>query len=302
MGIVFAAAVRKPSQSEVFDGQFMSWTGFNGEVFALTADDSNPAMQRGVQGLHMPQMVVRSSSSPLTHGEELISYHIPTRPVFWPLIFQARAAADWRTRHASFFDSIDPHFEGEWTVGKGENARRLSLVGSFDGNHPFQVDPFVTGYAIIGLELSAPQPLWRGPRLRRTFLGAEARADFIPDKPGDIYYLSSSSPFTLASIDNPGNEPAYLTWTVNGPLTSIRLGVGGAIIEVAFPVPSGSSLTIDTDPAAQFALLDGRDVTADLGFQLFGPVPVGGTSPLLIQAEGTGSVVTELTPLYWRAY
>lgn len=302
MGIVFAAAVREPSQSKVFDGQFMSWTGYNGEVFALTGDGSNPAMQKGVQGLHMPQMIVPSSSSPLAHGEELISYHIPTRQVFWPMIFHAHSAADWRTRHASFFDSFDPQLVGGWTVGKGDDARILSLVGSFNGNHSFQVDPFATGYAVIGLELSAPQPLWRGRSVRRTFLGAEARADFIPNEPGDVYYLSSHSPFALANIDNPGNEPAYLTWTVNGPLSSIKLGVDGAIIEVALPVPEGSSLTIDTDPAAQFATLDGQDVTAELGFQLFGPVPAGGTSPLVIQAEGTGSVVAELTPLYWRAY
>ncbi|SDG21448.1 hypothetical protein [Microbacterium sp. 77mftsu3.1] len=301
MGIVFAAPAVQPDPREVAEGRFMSWTGVNGETFVLSYG-TFPSMLPGVQGLHMPQMDVRSSSSPLVHGEDLRSYHIPSRRVFWPLMFQARSASEWRTQHAAFFDSFHPIVPGTWTVGEGDDARTLALVGVFDGNHVFQVDPFLTGYANIGLELSAPRPLWRGQAVRQTFLGAEAGVDFIPDEPGDVYYLSSDSSFALANIDNPGNEPAYLTWTVNGPLTSIQLGVDGAIIEVAIPVPEGSALTIDTDPAAQFATLDGDDVTAELGFQLFGPVPAGGTSPLVIQAEGTGSVVAELTPLYWRAY
>lgn len=302
MGIVFAAPAVEPDRPAGREARFMSWTGVNGEVFILTADDSNPAMQRGVQGLHMPEMQVFESSTPLVHGSEVSGYTIRSRRVFWPLLFQAENSDQWRSEHGAFFDSFHPVSPGVWTVGEGDDARTLPLVGVFDGNYSFDTDPFVMGYAVIGLELSAPRPLWRGQPVRQTFLGAEAGVDFIPGTPGDVYYLSSDSSFALANIDNPGNEPAYLTWTVEGPLTSIQLGVDGAIIDVAIPVPEGSSLTIDTDPAAQFATLDGADVTAELGFQLFGPVPGGGTSPLVIQAEGTGSVVAELTPLYWRAY
>ncbi|MGW9346038.1 hypothetical protein ACWGR3_31340, partial [Streptomyces albidoflavus] len=115
-------------------------------------------------------------------------------------------------------------------------------------------------------------------------------------------FISPAATFQQAQIENPGNEPAYLVWTVEGPSSDVQLGVGGALIEVPFPVPEGSKLVIDTDPAGQYATLDGVDVTRELGFQMFAPVPARGTSPLAIAAAGSGVVRAELVPLYWRAF
>ncbi|MDT3331399.1 hypothetical protein Q9S78_12040 [Microbacterium sp. KSW-18] len=304
MPLVLAAT---PSEPEVAPDAFapwpMTWTGFDGTFWVLSGPDaSNPRMGRGVKGLHLPPVDVFTSQTPLVPGVDVVGYSLPERSAYWPLLFRASSSEQWRVEHAAFFDSFHPVRTGTWTVGTGDSARSIDLRGAFTGGHSFDRDPFVTGLAWIGIDLYAPRPLWRGQPIRQTFLGAEAGVDFIPDAPGDVYYLSSDSSFALANIDNPGNEPAYLTWTVHGPASSIELGVDGAIIEVPIPVPDGSTLVIDTDPARQFATLDGEDVTPELGFQVFGPVPARGTSPLVIQAEGTGSVVAELTPLYWRAY
>lgn len=302
MAIVYATPRVAPVPAEVAEGRFMSWTGANGQVFVLT-DGSNPAMQRGVQGLHMPAMTTFSSSTPLVHGVDLRGYTIPGREVFWPLMFENRSASEWRTEHAAFFDSFHPVIPGTWTVGVGEDARTLPLVGSFDGMHRFDIDPFLMGYAAIGLELFAPRPLWRGAEIRRTFK-PEPQPDFIPADPADQnYYPTSIIGYSSASVRNPGNEPAYVSWEVAGPHPpGLVLGVGTFLVRIPFEIPEGSEFRLDTDPTADFATLDGVDKTVDIGFQVFAPVAPGAGSPLVINSGGTGDVTVKLTPLYWRAF
>lgn len=303
MPIVFAAPAAVPGSSPgAPQPRRMTWTGFDGSVWPLTRPQArNPRMQPGVQGLHMPRMQVVKSSSPLVAGVELMGYSLPEREVYWPLLFRASSAEKWAVEHGAFFDSFHPVETGVWTVGEGPTARTLPLTGVFDGTHSFPHDPFITGRAVIGLQLEAPRPLWRGRAIVKEF-GADEGEDFIPPTGAPDFYISPAATFQQAQIENPGNEPAYLVWTVEGPSSDVQLGVGGALIEVPFPVPEGSKLVIDTDPAGQYATLDGVDVTRELGFQMFAPVPARGTSPLAIAAAGSGLVRAALVPLYWRAF
>lgn len=302
MPIVLAAPASAPAPGlGVGAARFMSWTGVDGSEWILCGPDAVPAMQRGVKGLHMPRMDVFESSTPLVPGADILGYSLPGRAVYWPLLFQAESPEEWQQNYSRFFRSFHPVETGVWTVGKGDNARTLPLTGTFDGSYSFTNDPFVTGWALIGLELYAPRPLWRGKEIRQSFF-ADGPVDFIPGEPGDEYYPSPVASFATATIDNPGDEPAYLLWTVEGPASELELGVDGAVIEVPFDLDEGDELIIDTDPAGQYATLNGEDVTTELGFQVFGPVPARGTSPLTITSAGAGSVSAVLVPLYWMAY
>lgn len=304
MPIVFAAPLSSAASVEVAPTlpRRMTWTGADGSVWPLTRPQATiPRMRPGVKGLHMPEFKVQESDTPLVHGVDLLGYSIPARSVYWPLLFRAASVDDWVDQHGRFFDSFHPINTGHWTVGEGLTARTLDLAGSFMGDYRFDRDPFLNGWAVIGVELTAPRPLWRGRTIRQEYSSDEGQ-DFIGADKAPPLYISSSSTFLTAKIDNPGNEPAYLRWEVEGPATDIRLGVGTAVIEVPFPVADGSTLLIDTDPAAQYATLDGEDVTRELGFQMFAPVPAKGTTPLVIAATGSSTVAVELDPLYWRAF
>ncbi|MDF2554125.1 MAG: ArV2 gp16 [Microbacterium sp.] len=303
MPIVLAApASTSGSGSSAFSPRAMTWTGWDGSVWPLTRPAAiNPRLAPGVQGLHMPPMTIHKSSSPLVAGEDLLGYSLPARPVYWPLLFRAASAAEWEEQHGAFFDSFHPIIPGTWTVGTGSKARSLPLTGVFDGSYSFDRDPFVTGRALIGVELSAPRPLWRGRRISRPFVAAEG-VDFIGVGGAPDFHISGAATFQVASIPNPGDEPAYLVWTVIGPLENVQLGVGDALIEVPFDIADGEVLQIDTDPAGLFATLDGVDVTRELGFQTFAPVPARGETGLVIIAGGAGAVTAELVPLYWRAF
>lgn len=302
MPIVLAAPLTSPQHPGVNLPRAMSWTGFDGSVWDLTDEFGTLQLREGVKGLHMPPMTIFESSTPLVPGSDIQGYAIEGRPVYWPLTFIAESADEWRRAYAGFFRSLHPVQPGIWKVGTGEDARTLPLTYRPDGgSYSFKSDPFVNGVALIGLELYAPRPLWRGATIRQTFF-ADEPVDFIPSAPGDEYHPSPVASFASATFPNPGDEPAYLLWTVEGPQSSLELGVDGAVIDVPFDVDEGSTLIIDTDPAGQYATLDGVDVTAELGFQMFGPVPARGSSPLTIRSSGSGSVGAELVPLYWTAY
>lgn len=303
MPIVFASPVAVPV-SAVLEARFMSWTGVDGSVWPLSDVYSFPAMGRGVKGLHMPEMTVFESSTPLVPGVDITGYALPKRKVYWPLMFAAESADAWAASHAAFFDSFHPVEMGTWTVGTGDQARTLQLRGDFRGDYAFGMDPFVSGWAMIGVELEAPRPLWQGKPVGRTFY-AEDEIDFIPDEDGDDYYPSPNATFSTATLRNPGDEPAYLKWIVRGPhpANTLSLGVSEADVEVPFTVDEGSELRIDTDPASEsYATLDGVDVTDQLGFQVFAPIPRRGVSTLTIEHTGTGSVRAEVVPLHWRAF
>ena len=302
MPLVLASPAPDPTTTDAaLEPRLMTWTGVDRSVWPLTRPAAvNPRMGRGVKGLHMPPVEVFRSSTPLVPGDDITGYALPERPVYWPLLFRANDVEQWEAQHAAFMDSFHPVEVGTWTVGEGEKARTLQLRGGF-GNYAFTRDPFITGLAWIGLELFAPRPLWRGAPIRQTFY-ADEPVDFIPAEAGDEYHPSPVASFATATIDNPGNEPAYLKWEIEGPQDELTLGVGGAIIDVPFEVADGSTLIIDTDPAGQYATLDGADVNELLGFQMFAPVPARGTTPLTITSAGSGSVTAELVPLYWRAF
>lgn len=280
----------------------MSWTGWDGSVWPLVGSTArNPRLGRGVKGLHMPRFNVQKSKSVLVPGADIEGYTIDERAVFWPVLFRAPSPDEWLDQHGAFFDSFHPVKTGLWTVGSGVDARTLPLRGDFDGGTVFDRDPVLSLWTMIGLELEAPRPLWRGQTIPQKFTNA-AGVPFIDPGGSPPFHISRGSSFASAKVKNPGDEPAYMVHTMEGPLDSVEIGIGDAVIEVPFAVPDGSTLVIDTDPANRYATLDGVDVTRELGFQMFAPVPPKGTTPLTLSASGAGSVTVEITPLYWRAF
>ncbi len=314
MTIVLSSPLTSEETVPVAGNRPMTWTGFDGTVWRLTRPGSpNPRMLPGVQGLHMPRMDVHTSTSPGVPGAIITGYELPPRAVYWPLRFANRSIPEWEDEHAGFFDSFHPALEGVWTVGEGGDARTLPLTGSFDGTHSFERDPFVTGKAVIGVQLLAPRPLWRGRPIRRQFKAPEPS----PFYPGPPFMISSGASYGNATIPNPGQEPSYVTWEIDGPHPAgVKVGVGDALVEVPFEIPAGRRLVINTDPSEQYArvgdlvddgagvlvLADPVDAARDLGFQIFAPIPARGDVSLTLVTAGTGVIAASHTPLYWRAF
>jgi hypothetical protein len=119
--------------------------------------------------------------------------------------------------------------------------------------------------------------------------------------------ISASNTTGTATLSNPGDEPAWPVYRIEGGATSYAVTVGDATVSGAISVPVGASLRIDS--AAQVALL--RDtyglvtnVTPLLSSIDFRPIPPGAAVPVNIALTGAlgATLAVEFSPLYRRAW
>lgn len=311
MLILSRPPVQPPTIPDIWIPITSTWTGWNGAKFELTSGAGGVAFSAGVVGLHEPQMTRFVSQSRAVHGERLRGWRAVPRDVRWPVWVYADSSLEWQDTYSRFMDSVHPEFEGVWRVEYAGSYRELRLTGVFDEDHEYEVDPHVMGWELYGVKLRAAQPFWTGaPVTRGPWTGATP-VDFYGESGGPPFYLSSSSTLADATMNNPGDVPAYPVWTIDGELDDIKVGVGDVLIEPS-DVDSGKRLVIDTDPRNVTALLgdipgdgetfEGEDVTQALGFQPFAPIPPGGEVPIHIEGAGAGSVTCTLVPLYRRAF
>ncbi|WP_344820231.1 hypothetical protein [Microbacterium soli] len=259
-------------------------------------------MVDGVTGLHFPTIDKFTSTSRAVPGFRNRGWRTASRDVFWPLYVYGDGSELWRDVYTRFFNTIHPQKAGVWEVTAGTQTRTLRLTGVFGEEHQFPRDPYAAGWAVIPVQMEPEQPYWEGKTVRRGPYSAPTGSDFIPPGLAPTFHLSPAATFASATVPNVGDVDAWLTWTVEGPLTDVVLGVGNVTATVPFEIAAGQTLRIDTDPRNVSARLDGVDVTEQLGLLEFAAVPSGGSVPLTVSASGAGGITAELTPLFFRAF
>lgn len=292
-----------PIPVEQREGITQEWVDPDGVVWDLNDWTTGVVLDdRGVEGLHNPQLTMYRSEARGTPGHRKRGWRAKTREVFWPIFIYSDTSAEWLARQRAFLSTIHPDREGVWRVKAGGETRELVVSGVFDGAHTYSVDPMFDGWAEYGVELEAEQPYWRGKQIRRGPWSAPDAQPFIPPGGAPAFTISSSSAFGSATVSNPGDVEAWGVWSAAGPLAEITLGVGDAIIDVPFALEMTDVLVIDTDPRRPTATLNGVDATEMLGLQDYAPVPPGASVPLHVEATGTGRIMFDLVPLYFRAF
>lgn len=292
-----------PVPGEQWEGMTLEWVDADGNVWDLNDWKTGILLDnRGVEGLHNPQLTMFRSESRGTPGHRKRGWRAKTREVFWPIFVYGDSSAEWLTRQREFLSTIHPDREGKWRVTANGETRELTVSAVFDDAHTYDIDPMLEGWASYGVELEAAQPFWQGAPIRRGPWQAPGAVPFLPTEGGPPVTISSSSAFGSATVPNPGDVEAWGVWSVEGPLSSISLGVGSAITTVPFNLGAGEQLIIDTDPRHPSALRDGVDATEQLGLQDYAAVQPGGNQPLHVEATGTGSIIFDLVPLYFRAF
>lgn len=283
----------------------MTWQGWDGTVWDLTDGTAGLFLvPTGVRGLAMPPIDRFTQESPAVAGTRWRGSRAGEREVFWPLyIFSDGTAQDWVDYDRAFWRTMHPDLPGVWTVAQPDGTMR-SLTARFadDGDHSFQQDPAKTGWELYAITLVAEQPYWQGTPIIRTWRGGTGTSGFF-GAGAPPFTIGSGATLDVATIDNPGDVPAYPVYTISGPTTSVTVGIGGRIVEVPFAIASGQSLTIDTGPTAQTAFdSNGVDRTGELGAVDFAPIPPGVSLQMSLQMAGTGTVSGTITPLYRRAW
>lgn len=277
------------------------WVGWDGSVWDLNSREAGALLyRRGVEGLHNPRITRQTSTSRAVPGNRLRGWRAEAREVFWPIYLWGDSSREWRERNTAFLRTIHPDRPGMWRVTAGE-TRTLRLTGTFDEPHQYDIDPHLFGWAQYGITLEAAQPFWEGAPIKRGPWRAPASQPFIDPAGSPPLHISRGTAFGSATIPNPGDVEAWGTWTLNGPLEDIEVGIGDTYV-APFDLIAGQTLRIDTDPRNPSATLNGVDATAELGLQDFAPIPPGEEVELHVEAAGAGSVEFSLVPLYFRAF
>jgi hypothetical protein len=108
-----------------------------------------------------------------------------------------------------------------------------------------------------------------------------------------------------ATIDNPGDVPAWGTYTIWGPLNLWTFQLGGGLVG-SLALADGDVLRIFTAPDQQYALLTHAGVETDVTPLIpsidWRPAPRGQAVPLNISYQGNGRMQAEFRPRFHRGY
>lgn len=291
----------------------ITWTGTDGSLWDLLGGPVR-ASTAGIRGLSMPEVEYAVQEYALLHGQETTSYTVRPRKAFLPLRFADHDPYSVTQVQRNFWRSIRPGKTGTLTVSDGMGgARSLLLKFGDDGMIAYKIDPNIITKA-FGLSMTADAPFWTGPvRTTRWLDLGRGPRNFHGENAGDppLYIESSFARGDTETIRNDGDEDAWPVWRITSrlegePVTAYELTIGGAIISGATDIPAGHTLTINTDPRAQTATLNGPLYSGDRTVEIleigFARIPAGEATTATAALTGSGSVELDTTELFYRAF
>lgn len=284
--------------------------GADGSSWDLLDPLSPTQLVGGMGGLHLPTSTGRWTQTARRSGrrfkDAVTDYRQFTMTVrVGDVIPPFRVDDDWRALDGQFWNSL--RTDATSTLVMNGN-RSLTFRLDDSNEHEFPQDPSMRGQASYLIACVADRPEWLGNTAVSTYT-------FGPDTGTDYYNgVSLGPPFTIsapsvsrrASISNVGDLPAYPVWTITGPATSARVGVGSRVISIPFPLLAGQQVIIDTE-ALTIVDAQGNSYWPQMGSQVvdFAPIPPGGQVQIVVGLENgtaTSEIDVRLTPRFRRAW
>lgn len=256
----------------------------------------------GIKGLGMPEVDDQTRQTALQDGQTLTGWRLQPRTVWLPLKFHAEANVDVEGVQRAFWRAVPIGEIATLIVTDGSGATRsLGIRFQDDGGIAYKVDPYLYS-PTFGVTFIADRPWWEGPAQTTYYsLGEAGAVDFFGGTGGPPFFISSSQGSGSSTLSNPGDQPAWIEWTVSGPISDFRAGVSGHYVGGPIAVGAGNLLRIETDPLRQVAYLDAVKVTRELTEIDWVPVPRGSSVPIDISLVGSGIVTATIRPKYARA-
>lgn len=287
-------------------GLRMTWTSWDGSLFDFTDPTSGVFMvDEDVRGLELHEPERFTSTSPNVPGSQYNGGRIPERDCFWPLFMHGDGldSIEWLAWRRKFMRSLHYRKPGLWSVAQPDGEIRSLECRFRILDSPNRRDPARFGRQKVGVTLVAEWPYWVGTPVTDSWEVKESPGPF--DGPG-VLNIAPGSSMSSASITNPGDEPAWLDWRVDGPSASTVIGVGDDVITVP-ALAAGEWRSLRTHPYGRVMLdQNGDDVTGTLGdSSRFAPVESGEDVALNVEMTGASlgaKVAVSLTPQYLEAY
>lgn len=294
------------------DGLKVRWIDRRGKVWDLTEGTKGIVLDLGQRGLGWGEIEHTFTRGGLQHAAARVGRGVHMLKI---LIVPGKTGQSYyELEHEWWARANSPFDLGTLEVERpsGEvRSRRLRLAESPDIVHTY--DPG------IGQEngpqlwaLTGDGAWWQGAEKTLVFTteqvtGGANTPFYGPSGEGWPLYISGAGTAKGAWISNAGQGPMWLTYTLVGPMNSVRLGVTDhGVISYDSPIGAGEVVEISTDPAGRH-VTETKSGDSRYGFVTgrYVPVPVGTRVPLTIQAEGmTGESKITVTgrAAYARAF
>lgn len=294
----------------------LEWTGWDGTTWDLTNPRSGLFVtQDGIKGLHEPAW--EQFTQQTVEGQIVDDVRALAREMeFTVYLYSDKSSADWANRYDAFFSSWHPQHPGTLKVAAPTGASRaIDLRLTSDGGETFTRDPYRFTRRKHLLSAVADFPFYRGDRIRRHWGSAAELVEFFDPAGSPPFHISSGRTVADADLTNPGDQDAWIVWTVTntaGTDLSITIGIGDGTVTLP-PVPAGKSVQVDTHPESGAAwegfwtgsLASGTftpetDVSGGVDPWDPRPIPPGRGIPVDFDMVGSGVVTADFTPLYRR--
>lgn len=313
MGFILAVPAAPPAPPAVVDwsGLRVVWTGWDGSEWVLSDPSSGVQLGQGVRGFGMPEPVRYTSTSPALAGSRHRGMSYAEREVFLPVgVFCDAGSRAWLDYDAAFWATLHPERVGVLSVT--QPAREGQSVGEIrtltarcisDGALSLDRDPSYDGWAAYGITFIAEDPWWYGPSIVRTWTSAVSTPFLGGSGYGPPFYISPGGTLAGATMPNPGDVKAWPTWTLDGPTTSVTVGLDGHAVSYTATIADGAGIVIDTSPDQRTVLdLAGVDRLSGLVAADFRAIQPGAEVALSLAMTGSGTVTASLRPPYLRAW
>lgn len=290
-----------------------TWIGTDGTEWDLTnPDDGVFLVQENIEGLHHPPMDIIGRQSPMLPGSSFHGYRITERPVVWPLyVYSDESSMHWVELDRALWASLKPGREGTWrvTLPNGDTRQlRMRIQATPQG---FERDPVRFGWHKYAVEAVADiNPFWTVPTeiygTKITWRDGAGKDFFNSPTGAPPFHITESSVESIKSYTSPGDEDVWPTITITGPMASVDFRIGEQEFTVACNLNDQTSrFVIVTDPR-YFSVTDdrGRNRIRDVTTWSFEPLPAGVEQEISVtpHGDGGGSVVMDVSPLYYRAW
>lgn len=300
-----------PPPEQAFQTIEHTWIGTDGSEWDLSNPDSGVFLvQESIEGLHHPPMDLIRRQSPTLPGSSFHGYRVAERPVVWPLyIYSDESSMHWVERDRALWNALKPGREGTWRVTLPNGDYRQLRMRVEPSPQAFERDPVRFGWHKYAIQAVADiNPFWTTPTevgTRVSWKAAEGD-DFFNDGQAPPFNVSESSIETVKSYFNPGDEDVWPIIRITGQMNKVDFVIGGQSFTVNCNLAhEGETFTINTDPRF-FEVTDnqGRNRVRDVTTWSFRPIPPGKTTKIsaIPDSDGGGSVMLDVSPLYYRAW
>lgn len=276
--------------------------GCDGSTWPLLGLGGGPVvLAEGLGGLHLPkvahlwtQTARRSGST--WRGSRMASRQFSLNAYFADLSYVP-----------TFFAALSTDFTAQLVVN---GSRTLTFRLDEDNDFVPAKDPMLGPDSIYPVHLVADRPEWAGTPVTQTFpYAAAASTNFFGGGSGTLgppFYISAAPLLATAAVSNPGDLPAYPTWTITGPIGTAMVGVADQVVTLPFPLNTGDMVVIDTE-AQTITDPNGTNLWPQMGYVdvEFAAIPAGDLVPVVVgmdAAAAGASVAVSLTPLFRRAW